>query len=471
MSETKTLDDKPEILDLDSEIRPKTRAENFHKAVKASVIFATTLDVAITTLTGNISFLGTLNQVSESKFESAQSVAQTIKGAADSTVGGIFKNTLKFMGHPATKRIFRMVFATSALIASGVASSGIIPAIGFGMTVSATIINTVRDYKSAAKMKYQVKKLSKVSQLREKFFESKRLLDSVELSGSATKSLDEFLTPSSSLKESKPPTKPIFDKVIQSIFPKEMAASITKNRYMRELITTITFNATECAASVLSGNFLVLASTLTLGITSENKVRTEHNELKDRIKNTYRKDLDSMGYKGKDFKSLEELEKTLERHQFLNHKIQSSIEKGEFEGKTKDECNEIISSIAKNLNKEFSQIQEQKEEGSKKNKFTKLSKIPTIKHFVGYLKKTWNPLSRTNSTKAIESAVIAERKNATEKIARESLSSAKVFSGLPSNSTLKTSDKLRSHLTQTQNRSYIRGFNTKKTKEQSIALK
>lgn len=398
----KTLHKDPMSLTLDDpEEEEHSKLKKFTTSIKVSVGVAVAADIAITALTGHAAFFGGLNQLAEAKVHTARGASEAVKTFGETTVGSTFKNVLKFFGHPATKRIFRMTFATTALIAAGALSAGTVPLIAFGLSAGATIINSVRDYKAQRKMENNVKRLEKLTKLKKLHLQRKALFEKLGIDQSLGK---EFLLHEDSLKITKPKKPPLFERAAKRLLPEKIAKKAIENTYMRELGSTIFFNATECAAAAMSGEFLTLATTATIGITSENKERTEHTELKRKIRNTMRKDLDDIGLEGQEFKSDKELELALEKQQFLSEQITATISADGFADQSHEEqkrkINDVINNIGLNFEKhKREQTEKAQEEWGKKtfkekakSVFSSIGNNKVISIVKGYF-RSWNPRS------------------------------------------------------------------------------
>jgi hypothetical protein len=402
-TESSEKDEHDLTLDDEENLHSQKKLEHATKGMNLVVAFGFGVEIAVSAISGNIGFFGTVNQIAERYFTKPEATVGLVKDLAESPFGKAFGTALEILGSPPVKRALKIGFSVATFVALGAASSGIIPAVGLGLTVAAVAITSLRDYRSAAKMRKNVEILEKTSELRLEKTKAQSLLKGIDLTPEMQAELNKFLIPEASTVDEKPKGVGIYEILVKATMPKA-ASEFLLSSYARELKNTIFWNGVECAGAVVTGNFFDVASVLVIGTISENKERTEHRELKEQLKNTIKSDMSKMGLKGKKFRSIKDIDLAVEKQRFFIRKLEEAKKAGLFDKADSKQSATVINSIVNGLDESFkketeARISREKEEYMKKpllkRVFSNLSSITNNhigKHVVGYL-NSWNPIS------------------------------------------------------------------------------
>lgn len=392
-----------ETLDHPAYERSSQKLKHATLGMKIAVAAAFALEIGISAATGHTEFLGSVNLIAERFFTRPETTVGLIKEFAEGPIGKTIGTSLEFIGTPPVKRAIKVIFGVATFAALGAASGGIIPAVGLGVTIGAVALTSLRDYRSAAKMRNNLEMVKKTGEIINLKTKTASLTRGVVLDQEAKQALDKFLMPENLLVDN-PKSKPgIYESIVRNIAPKK-AQSFLLSNYARELKNTIFWNGLECLGAAVTGNFFDVASIMCIGTISENKHRTEHRELKTQTRNTIAADMKAIGCEGRKFKNVKEAEKAIDREKFFLKALADLKKDGTIKEGDPASLNAAVKHLAHTIGAQYDAHCRKKEEEARlahaqkpimerviENSASAMSH-GVMKHVAGYL-NAWNPFA------------------------------------------------------------------------------
>jgi hypothetical protein len=386
---------KTESISFDNPAHIKTPGMN--SSFRAASVFAAGVDVVASIASGTPNFLGTANQLAETALQ--QKSKGLVGRFLGSGIGKTITRGLEILGSPACKRIIRLTLATTALVAASASTGGAVAAVGLGVTIGAVAYNSYKEYSDMTSLKKRGTIMKKTGILKAHSEVSKQYLKEVKLDKELSDKLQSFCFSKNTLKTAGPHRELLSARIVKAIFPKAYAEKLARNKPLMKLPYTIFRNITECASAIISSDFVSLSLTLTVGLASENKTRTEFHNLNNKIRSTIRSDLDSVGLKDKKFRSIENIDNAVDKLKFMNEKFADIIHMG----LSKEENTKLFKKAIISAEKEFQKEKDfEKAEYDKKPTLDKLiqstvaiTKSGVPRKIYNYL-KCWNPFYKND---------------------------------------------------------------------------
>lgn len=370
----------PTMDDIDNRTSPKILGF-YALSMSISILVSIACTVIIFLYTGFLEIIGTINQIFEKLVSNKGINRTTIPSMSNSPLALALKSALDFIGHPVIKRYMRIGIALTFGAVAGASVNSYIPLALSSVTCLSVILTSLRDYKNYLKTLDSINFLDKTGKLRSEVSKLDKLIAGLNIHEETIDILKSYIESSEGIRTTNKIKPNLCDKYIP-------------NYYLRNLPYTLWSNILECSGVILINDPFAISLSF-IGLSSENKFRTDYKILRNRIANTIESDLEYSGLKGRKFTLLSNLDIAIDKQIYFYEKLLQ--EKEYFEHASKTESAEFAKILIANTeikykNNEKRIALELKEEWKGKTLLKKIQSKFTPK----------NKLNNSNSTQALK---------------------------------------------------------------------